>query len=120
MGCLQFQSRIVHLLPERIAMEPRPIVLGLTLCDYVLVEERTKKVSLIGTFTGLGVADFPAQALPFSVFTVLTDGFGSATIELVLTHMDSNEEVNSYRATLQFPDKVTEVMYHLRLNHCVF
>ncbi len=42
-------------------MGPRPVVLGLSLWDYVLVEERTKKVSLIGMFTGLGVSDFPTQ-----------------------------------------------------------
>jgi len=70
----------MHLSPEGIKMEPRPVVLGLTLCDYFLVEERTKKESLTGTFTGLGVADFPAQVLPFSVFAMLTDGLGSATI----------------------------------------
>src|SRR5437762_14205083 len=109
----QRQSRIVHLSPEGIAMEPRPVVLGLTLCDYVIVEERTKKVSLIGTFTGLGVPDFPAQASPFSVFTVLTDGLGSATIELLVTHMETNAEVRSPWATLVLPDQVTELMYQL-------
>jgi hypothetical protein len=31
-------------------MIPPPIALGLALCDYVIVEERTKKVSLIGRF----------------------------------------------------------------------
>jgi hypothetical protein len=101
-------------------MDPRPIVLGLTLCDYVIVEERTKKVSLIGTFTGLGASDFPAHVSPFSVFAVLTDGLGSATIEVLVTHMDTNEVVNSYRAIIQFPDKITEVRYHLRLRQCVF
>jgi hypothetical protein len=101
-------------------MDPRPVVLGLSLCDYVIVEERTKKVSLIGTFTGLAVADFPAHVPPFSAFAVLTDGLGSATMELLATHMDTNEEVYSHQAAITFPDKLTEISYHLRVHQCVF
>ncbi len=101
-------------------MGPRPIVVGMSLCDYVIVEERTKKLSLIGTFTGLGVPHFPALVAPFSVFAVLTDGLGGATMELLVTHMDTNEETYSHQASLTFPDKVTEVSYHLRLRQFVF
>jgi hypothetical protein len=35
-------------------MIPTPVALGLTLCDYVIVEEGTKKESLIGTFAASG------------------------------------------------------------------
>ena len=101
-------------------MNPRPIMVGMSLCDHVIVEERTKKVSLIGAFTGLGVAEFPAHVPPFSVFAVLTDGVGTATMELLVTHMDTNEEVYSHHATLTFPDKVADVLYHLRLRRFVF
>ncbi len=101
-------------------MHPKPIVVGLSLCDHVIVEERTKKVSLIGTFTGLGAPEFPAHVPPFSVFAVLTDGQGSATMELLVTHMETNEEMSAHQGVLNFPDKVTEVMYHLRLRWFVF
>jgi hypothetical protein len=100
-------------------MEPRPVVLGLNLCDYVIIEERTKKVSLVGMFTGLGVTDFPALAPPFSVFALLTDGLGSATIELVLTRLENNDQIYSHTGSLTFPDKVAEVASHLRLRRCV-
>ena len=32
-------------------MLPPALALGLTLCDYVLIEEGTRRVSLIGTLT---------------------------------------------------------------------
>src|SRR5262245_3803408 len=101
-------------------MDPRPVVLGLNLCDYVIVEERTRKVSLIGTFSGLGTAEFPALAPPFSVFAMLTDGLGSATIELIVIQMETNEQVYLHQAVLTFPDKVAEVRYHLRVRQCTF
>ncbi len=101
-------------------MVPRPIVLGLTLCDYVVVEEKTRKVSLIGTFAAIAASSFPAMAQPFSVFVVLTDGLGDATIELVITRLDSGDEVFSYRGQLHFPGKLAEVSFHARLRQCSF
>jgi Family of unknown function (DUF6941) len=106
--------------PEGLVMHPRPLVLGLTLCDYVIVEERTRKMSLIGTFSGLAVSGFPAQPPPFSIFATLTDGYGNGRIEMLVTHMETNDQVYTHRAVLTFPDKVTEVIYHLRLRQCVF
>lgn len=101
-------------------MYPKPIVVGLTLCDQVIVEERTQKVSIIGSFTGLGATAFPAHVPPFSVMAVLTDGLGNGRIELVVRHVESNEEVYAHRADLVFSDKVAEVTYHLRLRQLVF
>jgi hypothetical protein len=97
-----------------------PVAMSLTLCDYVIVEERTKKVSLIGTFTGLKVADFPATPPPFSVFAILTDAVGDVTINLSMTHLATNAEVPVHQARLRFPEKLAEVMYHMRLHHCMF
>jgi hypothetical protein len=57
-------------------MASRPVAIGMTLCDYVIVEEKTKKVSLIGAFTGMRVSRFPSDPSPFSVYAALTDGLG--------------------------------------------
>jgi hypothetical protein len=35
-----------------------PDILGLAVCDYVIIEERTKKLSLIGNFSGFLPAAF--------------------------------------------------------------
>lgn len=101
-------------------MARQPVALGLTLCDYVIVEERTRKVSLIGAFTGLGVPEFPATIPPFSVFAVLTEAAGDVTMKVVMTHMETNEEVYIHAGILHFADPVAEVYYHLRLRQRVF
>jgi hypothetical protein len=101
-------------------MVPTPVALGLVLCDTVVVEEKTKKASLIGTFAGIKVNEFPATAPPFSVFAVLVDGQGRATIKLSVLRLDSNEEVYAYDSQVHFPDPLAEVRFHLRLHHCVF
>ncbi len=100
-------------------MVPRPVVLGLTLCDYVIVEERTKKISLVGAFTGIAVDQFPTVVPPFSLFAVLTDGLGTGMIDGVANRLDTAEEVASYRGSLRFPDQLTEVSFHLRLRQFI-
>ena len=101
-------------------MASRPVALGLTLCDYVIVEERTKKVSFIGTFTRLSASRFPALAPPFSVVAPLTDGLGDATADLVVAALSTGEEAYTFRSQLSFPDKLAEVLYHARLHQCSF
>jgi hypothetical protein len=59
-------------------MVPPPTVVGLTLCDVVIVDEGTRKVSLINTFTGIRLASFPASPQPFCVYTTLAGGQGEA------------------------------------------
>src|SRR4051812_3743228 len=46
-------------------MVPAPVALGLTLCDYVIVEQSTNKASLIGTFSTFRGRVFPFPPLPF-------------------------------------------------------
>jgi hypothetical protein len=101
-------------------MATKPIVLGLSICDYVIVEEKTKKVSLVGSFSGLGVDDFPARALPFSVYAALCDAVGPVTFTLVVTRLDTGEEIYKRENHIVFPDKLTEVHYVFRLYNCEF
>ncbi len=101
-------------------MIPCPVTLGLTLCDYVIIEERTKKASLIGSFTGLAASQFPVTAQPFSVFAVLTDGHGDGIMDLVLTRLDTGEEVLAFQSRLHFPELLAEVRFLIRLRQCSF
>ena len=101
-------------------MATKPIVLGLSICDYVIVEEKTKKVSLIGHFSGLAVDEFPTKALPFSVYAALSDSVGRLKIRLVVTRLDTGEVTYEVENQVSFPDKLTAVHLVCRLNNCEF
>jgi len=101
-------------------MVPRPLVLGLTLCDYALVEEGTKKVSLIGAFSGIRAASFPFFRPSFCVFASLTDGEGDADVDLTVTHLESDEEVYFLQRSVRFPGRFTEVRTLFRIADCRF
>jgi hypothetical protein len=57
-------------------MVPLPTVLGLIVCEKVIVEERTKNVSLISCFDRLVVEQVPTPPQQIAVFSTLTDGQG--------------------------------------------
>jgi len=99
---------------------PPPIALGLTLCDYFIVEEGTKKVSLIGTFTGISVDHFPAVPQPFSVFSALIDGLGNATMRIEVTNLETGQEIYARDRPLHFPNRLTEIYVHYRIRQCRF
>jgi hypothetical protein len=97
-------------------LTPTPV--GLTLCDHVLVEQGTKKVSLIGSFWEVGVERFPAVLPPFFVYAALTDGLGSGTLELVLSRLETDEEVFTYRSAITFLDQLSVLYVRLRVRNC--
>jgi hypothetical protein len=92
----------------------------MTLCDYVIFEEKTGKVSLIGGFNSISADRFPVVAQPFSVFATLNKGFGDGTINLVISRLDTGQDVFDYRGKIRFPDKLTLVFFHARLRQCRF
>jgi hypothetical protein len=101
-------------------MIPCPRAQGLTLCDYVMREERTLKVSLVGTFTGIRTDEFPSTPRPFCVFAALTDGLGEGTLELTITHLASDEEILRLQRTINFPNRFMDVQVLFRLSEVSF
>ncbi len=89
-------------------MIPPPTVLGLTICEKVIFEEGTKNATLVSTFTKLTVEHFPSPPQKFVVFTVLTDGFGEGTIDLVVRSLETNEEIYANRLVVKFANKLSE------------
>ena len=101
-------------------MTPQPVALGLNLCEKVIVEKGTNNVTLVSNFTKLIVEEFPSPPQRFAVYAALTDGLGDATINLVVTHLDTDEVINTYRASVHFPDRLFEVRVLFRLSECSF
>jgi hypothetical protein len=99
-------------------MPPTPVAPGLSLCDYLIVEERTQKVSLIGLFTGVAVAQVPTLLPPFCAFALLSDSEGRFPIELTVTHLETMTEVYAARNVLTFRDRLHEVHCIMRIRDC--
>jgi hypothetical protein len=99
---------------------PPPIALGLTICDLVIVEEGTKKVSLVGAISTFQPAHFPFLPAPFFVHVALTDGLGNATIDLIVTHLDTGESIYFRQRAVRFSHKLNELHVAFRISDCSF
>jgi hypothetical protein len=97
-----------------------PTTISLLLCDLVIVDQATRKISLVNTFSGIRTAEFPFVPLPFCVFAILTDGEGDAEISLTVTRLETDEEIYTFERTVHFPDRLTEVQILFRVTGCCF
>jgi len=68
---------------------PIPDVLALLVCDQIITDRLTGKQSLIGMFSKVHAAGFPATHPQLAVFVALTDGHGKT--ELTIRIVDSND-----------------------------
>jgi len=53
-----------------------PYPLAILLCDTIIVDERSKKKTLVGIFDVIYAKEFPAKHRPLSVYVRLTDAEG--------------------------------------------
>ena len=97
-----------------------PKALGLFLCDHVFFDRDTQKPCLIGCFAGMAVSDIPSGPQRFDVFAALTDGVGTVTIDLTVTHLDTEERVYARSLTITFPDPLRVLHLRYRVADCSF
>ncbi|HEY1859909.1 MAG TPA: hypothetical protein VGG61_06125, partial [Gemmataceae bacterium] len=74
----------------------------------------------IGTFDKLRATSFPAFVEPFSVYAVMTDGEGPATLELSVTRLDTDQEIYYREDRITFPERLKDSRVHYRMKQFVF
>ena len=103
-------------------MIQRPVAVGLTVCETIIVDEQTRNVTPVNCFRRWRVAGFPSEPFPFVVFAWLTDGIGQGRLEVVIQRLDADEPKVVYRISLpcQFTNPLDEVRLTIRIRDCVF
>jgi hypothetical protein len=96
-------------------MLQRPNAVGLTLCEQVIIAEKTRNVTLVNGGNRLRCKIFPSSPQRLVVYVVLTDGLGLAKMSLVMSRLDTLEDVFEKRWAMRFVDPLREVRLVLRL-----
>ena len=101
-------------------MIQRPNAVGLILCQQVIVEEKTRNMTLVNSFVDLVVNEFPSSPQQFTVFVVLTDGLGDMTLTLEIAPLDTLETiyVRSWLSSWKNPLRAARLM--ARVGSCSF
>src|SRR5438132_5870649 len=66
-----------------------PLPLALIACDHIWRDPNTEKMTILGTFSAIELAEFPGEFSEIAVFLALTDGHGRMVISVQL--IDSAE-----------------------------
>src|SRR5437773_49668 len=101
-------------------MARTPIAVGLTLCDYVIVEAMTHKISLVGCLTDIAVDELPGLAEPFSAVAFLTDAQGTIDLELTVEDAATAIVVDRYQQRIYSPGPLSVVYCNIRATHSPF
>lgn len=92
----------------------RPTALGLTLCDQVILDTYTGKRTLVGMFDELFCDGVPFIPPPLWVYAALTDGQGRIALDLVVSDMETEEELVVVQHEMEFTSPLS--ITHLRMN----
>ncbi len=92
----------------------RPVAIGLTVCEQVIVEEKTHNITLVNCFLRLHLREFPASPQRLAIHAILTDGSGTGTIRLVVSRLDNLENIYAHDMVATFATPLQEVRVLVR------
>ena len=88
--------------PDKIKSKPEPFVLSINICDTIIRDEVTKKVSLIGLFSVINSNIFPCIHPSLHVYVALTNGHGKYNTEIRFSHIEDGEPIAGMTGELDF------------------
>ncbi len=102
------------------AFPEHPVARGLFLCDLVIQDGRSKKLTLVNIFERVRVDEFPSVPKPFAVYAWLTDGFGEVALRIEVESPDGTDIVYSQDAVARFTSRLGTLHFQFKVAHCSF
>jgi hypothetical protein len=87
---------------DKTVKKPTPFVLSINICDSIIRDEVTKKVSLIGLFSIINSNVFPCVHQLLHVYVALTNGHGKYNTEIRFSYMEDGEPIAAMLGELDF------------------
>jgi hypothetical protein len=81
----------------------------MTICELVVVEEGSRRVSKINSFTDFSASHFPFEPGRFFVHAILTGSQGAGDLMLKVTHLPTDQDVYALLEPIEFVDRFQEV-----------
>mgnify|MGYP001602694204 CR=1 FL=1 len=83
----------------------KPVLISIVVCDTVIRDDETRKLSLIGIFNTISSQKFPCVHARLHVYVAVTDGEGKARGRLQLMDNDTNQPLQTFDGEIYFPDR---------------
>jgi hypothetical protein len=100
--------------PAKRRGKPPPKCKAILLCDQVIVDALTRKVSIIGTFDSFNTPSFPGMTAQFTAFMQMTDGHGEYRIAIEIHDLQEGTVLGRAEgAPISFPDRTAKLNYFI-------
>ena len=100
--------------------KPNPTVLSINICDAVIRDETTKKITLVGLFNTVQTSSFPATHPLLHVYVALTNGHGKYNTEVRFLRVDDNTPIVAMAGELEFNNPLQVAELNLRWQNLPF
>ena len=100
--------------------KPKPVVLSINICDSIIRDEITKKVSLIGLFSAIRAKKFPSTHSLFHVYAALTNGHGAYKTSLKIVNIEDSTTILHIDGDLNIIDPLQIVELNIGLQGVSF
>ena len=100
--------------------ETIPIVLAINICDEIIRDGISKKISLIGLFNRIDATSFPASHRSLHVYVCLTDGHKVYGGELRFVNDKDNSTILLVKARVPFKDPRQTVELNFEVGNLKF
>jgi hypothetical protein len=105
---------------EKQIKKPEPVVLSINICDTIIRDERTKKVSLIGLFSAIHAPVFPAMHPTMCVYIALTNGHGKCKLNIQFNRAEDNHIIAGMEGEIEFVNPLQVVELNLEMQGLKF
>jgi hypothetical protein len=89
-------------------MNETPLLRQLLICEKLVFEKGTDHVSLINCHTICGSDRFPTRPIQFGIYGLLTNGFGTFTMELTVVHLLTGAVIYRRLFSMSFADRLRD------------
>jgi hypothetical protein len=96
-----------------------PVVIGMVLCDQVIIEERTHNITPVNCFNVRALDAFPGET-SFFVLAWLADGEGEMSAEVVVERLDTLERIYQDQKKMVFGNRLHDARFLARIRGRTF
>jgi hypothetical protein len=114
-GIIQLAKKV-----KKKATKPGPKVLAINICDSIIRDERTKKVSLIGLFNAIHASTFPARHRSMCIYIALTNGHGKYKLDVRFKRVSDNQVIAGMEGEIEFVSPLQVVELNIELEGLEF
>jgi hypothetical protein len=92
----------------------------LLICEKLIFEQGSGNVSLINCHTVRFAARFPTQPNQFAIYGLLIDGYGTFTMDVRISRLDTLSTIFDRSFPMLFLDRLRNSNFVCRINDLVF